>query len=204
MQTQFNEELTAATSKSYETLKNLGDINSSALRKITDLQFDFISMNVESGIEQAKSLNSKKDAKDIFASSAEFVSDYNEKMLGFTNQTVEILTESSNEAKSLFENDGESEGLTDYAQLLYGQAALAEGAALDNPAVFAKLVAKLTAFADYAYRGANWRYDTDMSVHALRPEAGEDRLYAGWSQRARHLLHQDSIHAHRSCAHHTA
>jgi phasin family protein len=103
MQTQFNETLTAATSKSYETLKNLGDINSSALRKITDLQFDFISMNVESGIEQAKSLNSKKDAKDIFASSAEFVSDYNEKMLGFTNQTVEILTESSNEAKSLFE-----------------------------------------------------------------------------------------------------
>ena len=103
MQTQFNEALTAATSKSYETLKNLGDINSSALRKITDLQFDFISMNVESGIEQAKSLNSKKDAKDIFASSAEFVSDYNEKMLGFTNQTVEILTESSNEAKSLFE-----------------------------------------------------------------------------------------------------
>ncbi len=103
MQTQFNEALTTATSKSYETLKNLGDINSSALRKITDLQFDFISMNVESGIEQAKSLNSKKDAKDIFASSAEFVSDYNEKMLGFTNQTVEILTESSNEAKSLFE-----------------------------------------------------------------------------------------------------
>ena len=103
MENQFIEQLTAATSKSYETMKNLGDINSSAFRKITDLQFDFISMNVESGIEQANCLNSKTDANDIFASSAEFVSDYNEKMIGFTNQTVEILTQTRDEAKSLFE-----------------------------------------------------------------------------------------------------
>ena len=103
MENQFIEQLTTATSKSFETMKSLGDINSSAFRKITDLQFDFISMNVESGIEQAKSLNDKTDAKEIFASSAEFVSDYNEKMIGFTSQTVEILTQTRDEAKSLFE-----------------------------------------------------------------------------------------------------
>ena len=103
MENQFIEQLTTATSKSFETMKTLGDINSSAFRKISDLQFDFISMNVESGIEQAKSLNDKTDAKEIFASSAEFVSDYNEKMIGFTSQTVEILTQTRDEAKSLFE-----------------------------------------------------------------------------------------------------
>ena len=103
MQTQFIEELTSATSKSYETMKNLGDINFSALRKITDLQFDFISMNVGSGTEQVKSLNSKTDAKDILASSAEFVTDYNEKVIGYTSQTVEILTKTGGEAKTLFE-----------------------------------------------------------------------------------------------------
>ena len=103
MQNQIIEQLTTATSKSYETMKSLGDINSSAFRKITDLQFDFFSMNVESGIEQAKSLNNKADAKVVFASSAEFVSDYNEKMIGFTSQTVEILTQTRDEAKSLFE-----------------------------------------------------------------------------------------------------
>ena len=103
MEKQIIEQLTAATSKSYETMQSLGDINSSAFRKITDLQFDFISMNVESGIEQAKSLNSKTVAEEIFASTSEFVSDYNEKMIGFTNQTVEILTRSGDEVKSLFE-----------------------------------------------------------------------------------------------------
>jgi phasin family protein len=103
MENQIIEQLTAATTKSYETMKNLGDINSSALRKLTDLQFDFISMNVESGIEQVKSLNNKAEAKDIIASSAEFVSDYNEKVIDFTSKTVEILSESRDEATNLFE-----------------------------------------------------------------------------------------------------
>jgi phasin family protein len=103
MENQIIEQLTAATSKSYETMKSLGDINSSTLRKITDLQFEFISMNVESGIEQAKSLNTKTDAKEYFESTSEFVSDYNEKVLGYANQTVEIFTATSDEAKSLIE-----------------------------------------------------------------------------------------------------
>jgi len=103
MENQIIEQLKSAATKSYETTKNLSDINSSAFRKITDLQFDFISMNMESGFEQARSLNNKTGAKDVFASSAEFVSDYNEKMIGYTNQTVEILTQSRDEVKNLFE-----------------------------------------------------------------------------------------------------
>ena len=42
MENQIIEQLTAATSKSCETMKSLGDINSNAFRKINDLQFDFI------------------------------------------------------------------------------------------------------------------------------------------------------------------
>ncbi len=103
MENQIIEQLTAATSKSFETMKNLGDINSSALRKITDLQFDFISMSMESGIEQAKALSSKDSITDVFAASSEFASDYNEKLMGFTSQTVEILNQSGDEVKSLFE-----------------------------------------------------------------------------------------------------
>ena len=50
MENQIIEQLTAATSKSFETMKNLGDINSSAVRKMTDLQFNFISTNMGSGM----------------------------------------------------------------------------------------------------------------------------------------------------------
>jgi len=103
MENQILEQLTAATSKSFETMKNLGDINSSAVRKITGLQFNFISTNMESGIEQAKSLSKKTNINDALASSTEFANDYSEKMTGFIRQAVEIFTQSSDEATNLFE-----------------------------------------------------------------------------------------------------
>ena len=103
MENQIIEQLTAATSKSFETMKNLGDINSSAVRKMTDLQFDFISTNIESSIEQAKSLSKKTNINDALASSTEFANDYSEKMTGFIRQAVEIFTQSSDEATNLFE-----------------------------------------------------------------------------------------------------
>ncbi len=103
MENQIIEQLTAATSKSFETMKNLGDINSSAVRKMTDLQFNFISTNMGSGIEQAKSLSKKTNINDALASSTEFANDYSEKMTGFISQAVEIFTQSSDEATNLFE-----------------------------------------------------------------------------------------------------
>ncbi len=103
MQNQIIDQLTTTSTKSYETIKSLGEINSSAIRKLTDLQFDFISMSMESGIEQAKLLNNMKNVKDIFAAGSEFASEYNEKLMGITRQTVEIFTESGDEAENLIE-----------------------------------------------------------------------------------------------------
>ena len=103
MQNQIIDQLTTASTKSYETIKSLGEINSSAIRKLTDLQFDFISMSMESGIEQAKLLNNMKNVKDIFAAGSEFASEYNEKLMGITRQTVEIFSESRDEAANLIE-----------------------------------------------------------------------------------------------------
>ncbi|MEE8233730.1 MAG: phasin family protein [Gammaproteobacteria bacterium] len=103
MQNQIIDQLTIASTKSYETMKSLGEINSSAIRKLTDLQFDFISKSMESGIEQAKSLSNMKNVKDIFAAGSEFASEYNEKLMGITRQTVEIFSESHDEATNLIE-----------------------------------------------------------------------------------------------------
>ncbi len=103
MQNQIIDQLTTTSTKSYETLISLSEINSSAIQKLTDLQFDFISMSMESGIEQAKLLNNMKNVKDVFAVGSEFASEYNEKLMGITRQTVEILSESCNGATNLIE-----------------------------------------------------------------------------------------------------
>ena len=103
MQNQIIDQLTTTSTKSYETLISLSEINSSAIQKLTDLQFDFISMSMESGIEQAKLLNNMKNVKDVFAVGSEFASEYNEKLMGITRQTVEILSESRDEVANLIE-----------------------------------------------------------------------------------------------------
>ena len=103
MQNQIIDQLTIASTKSYETMKSLGEINSSAIRKLTDLQFDFISMSMESGIEQAKLLNNMQNVKDIFAAGSEFASEYNEKLMEITRQAIEIFSESRDEATNLIE-----------------------------------------------------------------------------------------------------
>lgn len=44
-------------------------------------------------------------------------------------------------------------------------------------------VPKVTGFVDYAVRGSGWRYDTDASVHLVRPGDVDRLSYLGWSQR---------------------
>ena len=43
---------------------------------------------------------------------------------------------------------------------------------------------KFTGFTDFAARGRGWRYDTDVSVHMVRPgqDTLSERTFAGWSQ----------------------
>ncbi len=103
MQNQIIEQFTATTAKSYEAAKSLGDINTNAFRKLTDLQLDFMSMSIESSVEQATSLGSNKNMKDVFTVSSAFASDYSEKLLSYTQQVVEIFTDSRDEASSLLE-----------------------------------------------------------------------------------------------------
>ena len=45
--------------------------------------------------------------------------------------------------QGLFDEDASSPVIGDYAQLLYGQALLSEGAQLPNPALFSRLVSDL-------------------------------------------------------------
>lgn len=103
MQNQIIEQFTATTAKSYEAVKSLGDINTNAFRKLTDLQLNFINMSIESSVEQAKSLSSNKNMKDIFNANSEFASNYSEKLMDFTQQAVEIFAESRDEASTLLE-----------------------------------------------------------------------------------------------------
>ena len=115
MQNQIIDQLTTVSTKSHEIMKSLGKINSSTVRKLIDLQFDFISISMESGIDQAKSLSNMKNGKDIFATGPEFASEYNEKFMEIFRQTVEIFSDSSIEATNLIETTVASQAVSSKA-----------------------------------------------------------------------------------------
>lgn len=48
---------------------------------------------------------------------------------------------------------------------------------------FSDALPKVTGFTNLALRGSAWRYDTDVSVHFLRPTRAARRGFIGWSQR---------------------
>ena len=103
MQNQIIDQLTTASTKSYETIKSLGEINSGAIRKLSDLQFDFISTSMESGVDQFNSFSSMRNIKDIFAVGSEFTSENNEKLKKITRQALKIFSQASDETRNLIE-----------------------------------------------------------------------------------------------------
>jgi len=108
MQNDYVEQLANAGKTSYQSLQELGAINTKALQKLMDLQFKFATFNIETGIGQTKLLTSTSNYKDYLSAESEFASDYSTKAMDFTKQAASILTESRDEIVSWLEKGFES------------------------------------------------------------------------------------------------
>lgn len=114
MQNEIFEQFTQASKASYETFQQLGNINSKALQKLTELQFSVATLGIESSVEQAKLLSSTNNYKDLVSAESELASDYGNKLVDLTKQTAAVLNESGEEVMAWFEKSAET--LTDTAK----------------------------------------------------------------------------------------
>ena len=105
MQNEYIEHFTNAGKTSYAAMQELGAINSKAIQKLTELQFNFVTMNIENSIEQAKGFSGTTNYKDLLSTVTDFTSDYSTKLMDMTRQTTEILSESRDEVVSLIEKN---------------------------------------------------------------------------------------------------
>ena len=112
MQNEFIDQVTNAGKTSYEAIQELGAIQARALQKLTDLQFNLASLNLESGVEQAKLLSTTSNYKDLLSAESDFAGEYSNKALDITRQTAEVLTESRDEIVTWLEKGFEKAGKT--------------------------------------------------------------------------------------------
>ncbi len=104
MQNEYIEQIQKIGQTSFATLQDIATINSNALQNITELQLNFATQSIESGIEQVKAVSSMTNYKDLFKAASEFTNDYSSKLVDVTRQTTEVLSSTQNDITTAIEN----------------------------------------------------------------------------------------------------
>ena len=112
MNQDYLEQITEEGRKSLKSLQDLNDINTNSLKKLTELQFNFASINQEFGVEQSRLLTSSTDYSDLVTAETELTREYSDKATDLINQANQILTETRDEVISWFEKEIGSPGKT--------------------------------------------------------------------------------------------
>ena len=103
MQNKIYETLTTAGKSSYAIMKELGDINTSLLRQMTELQYSFAVTTIGSGVKQAKVLSGTTNYRDILNAQVDFANEYVNKVTDFNRQTAGVMIEARDDMVALFE-----------------------------------------------------------------------------------------------------
>lgn len=103
MQTDFVKQWTDLGANTFESLKELGEINSKTAEKLAAQQLDFMNTCVETGVKQITLLSESKGYKDLLAGQAGFAAQYNDMVMDTIRKTTETMTESKDDMTEWFE-----------------------------------------------------------------------------------------------------
>ena len=91
------------TSKISDVFQELGDINNKVIQKLAELQMEFTTTSIESGLEQVKTLSSATNYKDFLEKASEFTYENSTKAIDYSKQAAAVLTDSRSEVIEWFE-----------------------------------------------------------------------------------------------------
>ena len=97
MQPEYLSEWTRFTNSAFNSTKELGEINTKAIKKLSEQQFDQISHCLDTGVKQLNLLGEVKGYKELLASQTKLATEYTEKVLDTVRKTTQIFSEAKNE-----------------------------------------------------------------------------------------------------------
>lgn len=80
-----------------EAIKELGEINTSAMTRLTQRQMDMVGLYMEGSAKQLEALSSAKTPQAAIAAQSSLFIELNEKLMSNARQTVEVLTDVKSE-----------------------------------------------------------------------------------------------------------
>jgi hypothetical protein len=86
---------------SFEMLRRLGEIQSRTLDRMTEVQFNFVSLGLDCTMEQARRLGSMHRYQDLLTAPSEFASNYGSRLMSIGLETVDALSGTTEELSDL-------------------------------------------------------------------------------------------------------
>lgn len=103
MENDLLKQWTEMNKSAMDAIKELGEINTTAMTRLTQRQMDMISLYMESGSKQLETLSHAKNMQDLAAAQSKLFTEMNEKLLDNARQTVEVLVDVKAELSSWVE-----------------------------------------------------------------------------------------------------
>lgn len=97
MQEKIYGDFTKASAAAMESLKELGEINTRFVDKLTKQQLEVFNKYVSEGPAQVKTLAEAKGYKDLLSAQSVLVKQYNEEFMGLIRDTAKILTDAKDD-----------------------------------------------------------------------------------------------------------
>lgn len=96
---QFNRNSRSA----WQSVRRLGDINSEAVRRLTEVQVNVLNLGIDGSTEQAKIAATNPGYGDYFAAQADFGSRYGSKVVSVLREVSDIVNDTKDETVNWFE-----------------------------------------------------------------------------------------------------
>jgi len=93
MQNEIIQQWTEINKSAMEAIKELGEINTNAMTRLTQRQMEMVNLYMEGGSQQLETLSKTKDVQEIAAAQSRLFTELNEKMMENARQTVNELVE---------------------------------------------------------------------------------------------------------------
>jgi phasin family protein len=108
MQNELIQQWTELNKSAMEAIKELGEINTNAMTRLTQRQMDMVSLYMEGSAKQLEALSQSKGVPDIISAQSRIFSELNEKLMENARQTLEVLVEVKSELSSWVEKSMQS------------------------------------------------------------------------------------------------
>jgi phasin family protein len=102
-QNELIQQWTELNQAAMEAMKELGQINTNAMTRLTQRQMEMVSLYMEGSAKQLEALSQTKGVPDLITAQSQLFAELNEKLMANARQTLDVLVDVRTELSSWVE-----------------------------------------------------------------------------------------------------